>query len=61
VVRCQLAVASKLIGVGFGELPSAANITNIEAHFRARNEPLQAEVATLADPAFGALLTSQAC
>jgi GNAT superfamily N-acetyltransferase len=48
---------NKLIGVGFEALPDEATLAETEASFAARAEPLQAEVATLADPAFAALLT----
>jgi ribosomal protein S18 acetylase RimI-like enzyme len=50
---------NKLIGVGFEELPTAERLGEVEAQFSARSEFLQAEVATLADPAFAALLTGR--
>jgi ribosomal protein S18 acetylase RimI-like enzyme len=50
---------NKLIGVGFEELPTAERLGEVEALFSARSESLQAEVATLADPAFAALLTGR--
>src|SRR5262249_47768754 len=48
---------NKMIGVGFDDPPDDAGLDAIEARFRERKERLQAEVATLADPAFGARLT----
>jgi GNAT superfamily N-acetyltransferase len=48
---------NKLIGVGFGPLPSDDRLRDIEARFRERAAPLQAEVATLADPALAEQLT----
>jgi ribosomal protein S18 acetylase RimI-like enzyme len=48
---------SKMIGVGFEGLPDERRLVEIEELFGEREAPLQAEVATLADPAFVAELT----
>jgi GNAT superfamily N-acetyltransferase len=48
---------NKLIGVGFEQLPGEERMRQLERLFDERAEPLQAEVATLADPAFAAGLT----
>jgi ribosomal protein S18 acetylase RimI-like enzyme len=48
---------TKMIGVGFEGVPLPRRLDEIEDLFRERGEPLQAEVATLADPAFAAELT----
>jgi ribosomal protein S18 acetylase RimI-like enzyme len=49
---------SKTIGVGLGEEPlDEAILARIEDDFRTRNTPLQVELASLADPSAGALLT----
>ncbi len=48
---------NKLIGVGFAGVPDEAALGAIEARFAACGAPLQAEVSTLADPAFAAELT----
>ena len=50
---------TKVIGVGFGELPSEEELDTIERAFFDRGSPVRAEVATLADPAFCARLTSR--
>jgi ribosomal protein S18 acetylase RimI-like enzyme len=49
---------NKMIGVGFDGVP-AAQLSEVEEKFRQRSAPLQAEVATLADPALAALLTQR--
>lgn len=49
---------NKLIGLGFGPLPSDDRLRDVEARFQERGAPLQAEVATLADPVLAAQLTS---
>ena len=49
--------ANKMIGVGFEGVPSDEALAAIEEKFEARAAPLQAEVATLADPAFAAALS----
>jgi GNAT superfamily N-acetyltransferase len=48
---------NKLIGVGFAELPTADALETLEQHFAAQESPLQAEIATLANPALHAMLT----
>ena len=48
---------NKMIGVGFGGAPPESRLGEIEALFADRKAPLQAELATLADPAFAAELT----
>ena len=50
---------NKMIGVGFGGLPSETALAAVEDKFRERRAPLQAEVATLANPAFAALLSGR--
>ena len=50
---------NKMIGVGFGALPSGDRLTAIERRFAAAEAPLQAEVSTLADPEFAAILASE--
>jgi ribosomal protein S18 acetylase RimI-like enzyme len=48
---------NKMIGVGFDGVPSGERLRDVEARFHERNAPVQAEVATLADPALVALLS----
>jgi ribosomal protein S18 acetylase RimI-like enzyme len=48
---------NKMIGAGFDGVPSEAELGDVEEKFRQRSAPLQAEVATLADPGFVAELT----
>src|SRR5207248_2230852 len=48
---------NKVAGLGFGDVPSAATLTKIEQAFAAHGVPVQVELANLADPAVGALLT----
>jgi ribosomal protein S18 acetylase RimI-like enzyme len=50
---------NKMIGVGFEGVPPEAQLAGIEEKFARRAAPLQAEVATLADPAFVAHLTGR--
>ena len=50
---------NKLIGLGFDGLPDAAELDAIERGHAARQARLQVELATLADPAVGRLLTSR--
>ena len=50
---------NKMIGAGFDGVPSETQLGTIEEKFRQRSAPLQAEVATLADPAFVARLTTR--
>jgi GNAT superfamily N-acetyltransferase len=48
---------NKLIGAGFDGPPDEARLAEVEAAFFERGSPVQAEVATLASPAFHAALT----
>ncbi len=48
---------NKVIGVGFAGLPSHEQLGAVEVRFHERGAPVQAEVATLADPGLPALLT----
>jgi len=48
---------NKMIGVGFEAMPEAGRLQAIEQKFRSRGAVLQAEVSTLADPAFALALT----
>ena len=50
---------NKVAGLGFGGVPSAAALEEIERAFAARGAPVQAELASLADPAIGARLTER--
>jgi ribosomal protein S18 acetylase RimI-like enzyme len=50
---------NKVAGLGFGGVPSAAALNEIERAFAARNAPVQIELAHLADPAIGACLTER--
>jgi GNAT superfamily N-acetyltransferase len=50
---------TKVIGVGFGELPADEELDTVERAFFDRGSTVRAEVATLADPAFCARLTSR--
>jgi GNAT superfamily N-acetyltransferase len=50
---------NKVAGLGFGGLPSAAALDEIERVFAACGAPVQVELAHLADPAIGALLTER--
>ena len=50
---------NKVIGLGFDGLPDAAELDTIERGHAARRARLQVELATLADPAVGRLLTSR--
>lgn len=50
---------NKMIGVGFEGPPAATRLQEIEDLFQSRGAPLQAEVSTLADPAFAAMLTTR--
>src|SRR6516165_2247521 len=45
---------NKMIGVGFGPLPSDEQLQAVEEKLSSRSSPLQAEVSTLADPELGA-------
>jgi hypothetical protein len=50
---------NKVAGLGFGGVPTAAALEEIERAFTARGAPVQVELAHLADPAIGALLTDR--
>jgi hypothetical protein len=50
---------NKVAGLGFAGLPGPAVLDDIEEAFAACGSPVQAEVAQLADPAIGALLTGR--
>ena len=50
---------NKVAGLGFGGVPDAAELGAIERAFAARGAPVQIELAHLADPATGALLTGR--
>ena len=50
---------TKVIGVGFGELPADEELDTVERAFFERGSAVRAEVATLADPMFCARLTSR--
>src|SRR5215469_16220609 len=50
---------NKVAGLGFGGVPSAAALEDIERAFAAFGAPVQIELAHLADPAIGVLLTER--
>jgi GNAT superfamily N-acetyltransferase len=50
---------NKITGLGFDRVPDVAALDDIERAFAERGAPVQAEVAHLADPAVGALLTER--
>jgi ribosomal protein S18 acetylase RimI-like enzyme len=50
---------NKVAGLGFDGLPSASELEEIEQAFGAHHSPVQIELAHLADPALGALLTER--
>ena len=50
---------NKVAGLGFGGVPSAAALDEIERAFAARGAPVQIELAHLVEPAIGALLTER--
>src|SRR5690242_3226484 len=50
---------NKLAGLGFGGVPAAAELEAVERAFAARGAPVQVEVAHLADPAVGRMLTER--
>ena len=50
---------NKVVGLGFGGMPSSAELGEIERAFAARGAPVQIELSHLADPAIGAQLTGQ--
>src|SRR6266496_1420144 len=50
---------NKVAGLGFGGVPDASVIEEIERAFTACGAPVQVELAHLADPAIGVLLTGR--
>ncbi|MEV8314945.1 GNAT family N-acetyltransferase [Streptomyces sp. NPDC059900] len=50
---------NKVAGLGFGGVPSAAALDEVEQAFAACHSPVQIELAHLADPAIAALLTER--
>ena len=50
---------NKVAGLGFGGVPDPAALDDIEKAFAACGSPVQIELAQLADPAIGALLTGR--
>ena len=50
---------NKVAGLGFGGVPTEAELSAVEAAFRERDCPVQVELAVLGDPAIGALLTGR--
>ena len=50
---------NKVAGLGYGGTPHAAALDEIERAFAARGAPVQVELAHLADPAIGTLLTGR--
>ena len=50
---------NKVAGLGFGGIPDAGSLDEIERAFAACGAPVQIELPQLADPAIGALLTAR--
>jgi len=50
---------NKVAGLGFGGMPSSAELAEIERAFAACDAPVQIELSHLADPAIGAQLTGR--
>ena len=50
---------NKVAGLGFGGVPSAAALDEVEDAFAARGAPVQIELAHLGDPAIGVLLSDR--
>src|SRR6266511_4400649 len=50
---------NKVAGLGFGGVPEAAALGEVERAFAACGAPVQVELAHLVDPAFGVLLTER--
>jgi GNAT superfamily N-acetyltransferase len=50
---------NKIVGLGFGGVPSGETLEEIEEAFAARGTATQVELSNLADPAIGALLTAR--
>lgn len=51
--------SNKAAGLGFGGVPSAAALDEVERAFTACGAPVQIELAHLVDPAIGTLLTER--
>jgi GNAT superfamily N-acetyltransferase len=50
---------NKIAGLGFGGVPSKAELDEIEQAFAARRTPVQVELAHIGDPTIGTLLTGR--
>lgn len=50
---------NKVAGMGFGGVPTGADLDKIERAFAERGAPVQVELANLVDPEIGALLTGR--
>ena len=50
---------NKIVGLGFGGVPSGDALDEIESAFAARGAATQVELSNFADPAIGAALTSR--
>jgi GNAT superfamily N-acetyltransferase len=50
---------NKIIGIGFGDTIDDGALTAVEADWRERREPVRVELATLATPSVGAMLTAR--
>lgn len=50
---------NKVAGLGFGGVPSVAELEEVERAFAEYGEPVRVELANLADPAIGVLLTER--
>ena len=50
---------NKVAGLGFGGVPDTCSLDEMERAFAARGAPVQIELAQLADPAIGALLSAR--
>jgi GNAT superfamily N-acetyltransferase len=50
---------NKFAGLGFGDVPTEADLARVEQAFAERGAPLQVELASIGDPAVGRLLTNR--
>ncbi|MEN4478039.1 GNAT family N-acetyltransferase [Mycolicibacterium cosmeticum] len=50
---------TKVVGLGFGGVPTDAELDEIERDYARRGAPVQVELSNLADPRIGALLTGR--
>ncbi len=50
---------TKVVGLGFGGVPTDADLDEIERDYARRGAPVQVELSNLADPRIGALLTGR--